>query len=60
MQFFRLVENAVGRDLSELLGELRDQGLSYEAIARTLGSDYGVPVTRQTVSKWIRLEESKC
>jgi arginine repressor len=43
---------AQGR-LAVIVAQWRSEGQSHEAIARRLYAEYGIEVTRQTLSKWI-------
>jgi hypothetical protein len=49
---FLLIEDRLGSSLSELIRKRKDDGDSYEVIARYLWATTGVDVTAQTVSNW--------
>lgn len=51
-----LVDRILGGTLNAWLTERRDQGLSYDAIARQLERDHGVSVTSETVRTWVLSE----
>ena len=49
-----MTERVIGGDLAERLAALRDEGESFEAIARRWHAEYGVEVTGQTLRIWDR------
>lgn len=51
---FPIYDRVVGGRLAFLLRRYRDQGLSYEAIARALFVDHDITVTGTTVGRWLK------
>jgi hypothetical protein len=50
--FYIYNQHAFGGDLPELLAEARDRGLSFDAIASWLHTDYDIDVSGRTVRRW--------
>lgn len=49
---FPIYDRMLGGRLALLLRRYRDQGLSYESIARALHVDHAITVTGKTVNRW--------
>jgi len=47
-----LVDRILEGKLTDRLTQWRDEGLSYDAIARRLDADHDIGVTAETVRKW--------
>lgn len=47
-----LVDRILGGRLTDVLVDLRCEGLSYERIARHLGAVHGIEITGEQVRKW--------
>jgi hypothetical protein len=49
---FRMADRLTNGRLVEIVAGERQRGQSYDAIVRRLYADYGIEVTRQTLSDW--------
>ena len=52
VQMRPLVDRILSGRLTEVLTAARREGLSYERIARRLGSDHNIDITGEQVRKW--------
>lgn len=52
--FFRTADRLVGGALAPTLEKLNAEGLSQQAIATRLYTDYGIEVSYKTVGSWLR------
>lgn len=54
---YPLVDRLLDGQLAEILSAWRDEGLSYETMARRLQSDHDVEVSTATVHRWCTAAE---
>ncbi len=55
---YRMADRLADGNLAEVLLRLRDEDRSPEDIGRQLYADYGIQVSRPTVSRWIAAAEA--
>jgi hypothetical protein len=49
---YRMADRLTDGRLAEIVARERDSGRSFDAIVRHLYADFGIEVTRQTLSDW--------
>ncbi|MHB8490587.1 MAG: hypothetical protein ACYDA6_00010 [Solirubrobacteraceae bacterium] len=51
---FALYDRILDGQLGEVLASLRAEGLTFDQISQRLDAEYEVPVTRETVRRWLQ------
>jgi len=49
-----MADDRTDGNLAATINQYRQDGISYEGIARRLYAEHGIEVTRQTIANWIK------